>query len=1009
MFNSMKHFSYRKVRNPRYFIDGCTDHHAFFVHYRNAKEEMNKKSSFYKNLNGKWKFHYAKNYKETIRGFESLDYLCDEWDNIKVPCNIELAGYGDPQYVNTRYPWEEKEKIRPGQIPKHFNPVGSYVKYVDIKEIENEYYLVFEGVESAMALWVNGRYVGYHEDSFTTAEFDISRYLFKGQNKIAVQVFKYSSGSWLEDMDFIRMFGIFRDVYLYTVPEVHIKDIDIKAIPSEDFMIADVDIGLKLKGEGIVKVSLYDGDRLIESLIADGSGQLKMIIDNPELWSSEKPYLYDLIFEVYDKDNNLLEYVKERVGVRRFEIINNVMHINGKRIVFNGVNRHEFDCVNGRAIDMETMIEDIKVMKRNNINAVRTSHYPNNPRFYQLCDEYGLYVMDETNLETHGTWNTVNGYCFKKALPGDKRKWLNIVLERGKAMYQRDKNRPSILIWSCGNESYGGNVIYKLSNYFRQVDNTRLVHYEGISFDQRYPDTSDIESRMYFQTKDIREFIKEHNKKPFILCEYAHAMGNSCGAVDRYIELSEKVKLYQGGFIWDFIDQALIRKTADGREFLGYGGDFGDYPNDADFCCNGLLYADRRLSPKMFEIKYQYQPVRIEITERKLKLFNKHLFTNLNEYHCKVVVKKEGRLIREDVLDIDVEPLKTKIYNLDRFTDGCNNGEYTLTVFFTLKHKTIWANKGYVVAYGQEVFTVNRKVRKDKSRNKLHLINSVDQIEIRTKDFSVTFSKLECGLTTYEYKGKLLIDKTVKPNFWRAPTNNDYGAKIDQEMIPWRNASLYLAGMNNEKPIQPTINTHEDSISVTFGYVLPTVPVSKCSVRYVVHNDGRIDTELFMKNNRKLPPLYEFGMMFNLSKEFEKISWYGLGPHETYSDRKKSALVDCYEGKVKDQMAHYIRPQECGSKCDVRYASVFNRKNQGLDFYMDDEFMVFNALPYTPFEIENANHEYELPVIDKTIVRVMKAQLGVGGDDSWGKKPHREYWIKKEDLRFRFSFKGRDN
>jgi len=1003
----MKKFNYNLVADPSFFIDGCNEHHSFHIHYKNSKEELNKKSSFYQSLNGTWKFHYAKNYNEVIKGFEALNYSCDNWDNIKVPCNIELAGYGHPQYVNKQYPWEGKEDIKPGQVPKHFNPVGSYVKYIEIDNLKEKHFLVLEGVESAVVVYINGNYVGYHEDSFTTAEFDISYYLKKGKNKIALQVFKYSSGSWLEDQDFIRLFGIFRDVYIYTIPNVHIKDIDIRTTLDNDYKNSIVNINLKVEGRGLIKTSLYDKKRLIAS--SNDLDAITLKVKNPKLWSSENPYLYDLVFEVYDLKNNLKEYIKEKVGIREFKMIDNIMHLNGKRIVFNGVNRHEIDVRSGRVVLVEQMIEDIKIMKQYNVNAVRTCHYPNNPRFYQLCDEYGLYVIDETNLETHGTWDSIDRKDLgKNALPNNNQKWLNIVLERGKAMYERDKNRPSVLIWSCGNESYGGSVIYKLSNYFRKVDKSRLVHYEGVFFDRSYPKTSDMESQMYTPADKIKEFLTKHNDKPFICCEFGHAMGNSCGAIDKYIHLSETNKLYQGGFIWDFVDQALEVKNSYNEKYFGYGGDFNDIPNDADFCSNGLIAADRSITAKIIDLKYQYQSIKIDLNNHILKLWNKYLFTNLNEFDCYGLVKKEGKLIKKFTLDIDLKPNGRKAYDLNKYLPTLkNSGEYTLTIYFALRNKTNYASKGHIVAYGQEVFKVNEVVKKAKeNKHNLQIIDSVNQIGIRGNNFLVVFSKAD-GLSAYEYDNELLIHNTVKPNFWRAPINNDYGAKLDLLLSQWKLASLYMSNISIDgKFVLPELKDDGKKISITYKYTLPTSPVTYCNVKYIVHNDGMIDVELDMPHNKNLPALPEFGLLFKLDRKYDYLSWYGLGPHETYVDRKKSGLVDYYESDVDSQLADYIRPQECGSKCDVRYAIVKDKKGKGLCFMMDDEYMVFNALGYTPHQIELANHKYELPRRNDTIVRIMKKQLGVGGDNSWGAIPHKEYWLDNKALKFKFSFKG---
>ena len=587
----MNKFNYKNVANPSYVQDGCVIPHSYHMHYRNHKEEQLKSSSFYYTLNGLWKFHYARNYNETIPNFYALNYDCESWGDIRVPAHIQMEGFDIPQYVNKQYPWEGVEEIRPTQIPEDFNPIGSYVNYITVDSLDERIFLVLEGVESAMALWVNGEFVGYHEDSFTTAEFEITKSLVVGDNKIAIQVFKFSSGSWCEDQDFYRFSGIFRDVYLYTVPKTHIEDLSIKAIPNKDNTEAEVFVKIKVNGRGKIKASLYDKEKLLQSKsvqIKRNYYECSCVIKNPRLWSAEEPNLYDIVFEVYDAKCNLQEVIHEKVGVRRFEIKDGIMCLNGKRIVFNGVDRHEFSHLYGRSIPTEVMREDLLIMKRNNINAIRTSHYPNSPKLYSMCDELGIYVIDEANMETHGTWDGPGYINKKEILPKDNMRWLALLLARVEAIYERDKNHPSILIWSCGNESHGGKVIYEMSELFRKKDNTRLVHYEGIARDRSYPDTSDMESQMYTPVEKIKEFLKGSDK-PFILCEYSHAMGNSCGALHKYIELSENEKRYQGGFIWDFKDQALLHKNSYGEAYLAYGGAFGERPHDGAFSGNGLM------------------------------------------------------------------------------------------------------------------------------------------------------------------------------------------------------------------------------------------------------------------------------------------------------------------------------------------------------------------------------------------------------------------------------------
>lgn len=601
----MKQFDYTKIKDPLYFQENRLHAHSDHLFYASWEEMEEGTSSFVQSLNGLWKFHYAKNFGQTIPGFEQPDYDCSGWDDIRVPAHIQLEGYDQPQYVNTQYPWEGHEEAAPGGIPLRFNPVASYVTHFTLPEQMwgRRIFVCFEGAESALALWLNGQFVGYVSDSFTPSEFELTEYIVPGENKLCAQVFKWSAGSWCEDQDFFRFSGIFRDVTLFTVPETHIRDLQIRALPDETLSKAKLQITTQTWGTGKAVVSLLDHGRKLtsEEYILDGEDHHAFWADRPKLWNAETPALYDLCMEVYTSDGKLCEIIPQKVGFRRFEMKNTLMTLNGKRIVFKGVNRHEFSSVGGRHVTEEELRKDLATMKRNNINAIRTSHYPNSSLLYRLCDEYGLYLIDETNLETHGTWDTAeqNG-DYDAIIPRDRPEWLPMLLDRANSMYQRDKNHPSILIWSCGNESFGGKDIFELSQLFRRLDSTRLVHYEGVCHDRRYPATSDMESQMYPSAEAIRAFLKKDRSKPFLCCEYSHAMGNSCGAMHKYTDLTDEEPLYQGGFLWDYIDQSLYRKDHYGREFLAYGGDFHDRPCDGNFSGNGIVYGgERNPSPKM--------------------------------------------------------------------------------------------------------------------------------------------------------------------------------------------------------------------------------------------------------------------------------------------------------------------------------------------------------------------------------------------------------------------------
>ena len=606
------------LSNPEIFQVNRLKAHSSHHYYANEKE---KQSSFIHVLDGTWKFHYANALNEVIEGFEKESYDCSTWDDIQVPSHIQMQGYGTPMYVNQIYPWSGSEQLLPGEIPEH-NPVGSYVTYFDssILKENTKTRIVFHGAESGMALWINGAFVGYSEDSFTPSAFDISEYIHEGRNKVAVNVYRFTSGSWLEDQDFWRFSGLFRSVELQSVPFVHVNDLkitqDVNDLKHPKIIVAPV---MEADEDYTLEYRLFDADHtLLQSKVTNDTCVFE--VDDPVLWYAEKPYLYHVEILVKQKDK-IIECVREHVGIRKFALKDGIMYINEKRIVFHGVDRHEFSCESGRVVSYDLTKQDILNMKANNINAIRTSHYPNQTFLYDLCDEYGIYVIDETNLETHGTWSEF--FDKEHIIPNDDPKWLENVLDRAKSMYERDKNHPSILIWSCGNESYGGKDIFEMSEYFRSVDPSRLVHYEGVSSDTRYPDTTDMVSRMYTPAKDIEEYLKKHTEKPFILCEYAHAMGNSNGTLYKYTDLEKKYSQYQGGFIWDYVDQAILH---DGK--LYYGGDFHERPSDYDFCGNGIMFADRTPTPKLQEVKYCYQFIDTKINAKEITITNRYLITN---------------------------------------------------------------------------------------------------------------------------------------------------------------------------------------------------------------------------------------------------------------------------------------------------------------------------------------------------------------------------------------------
>ena len=1013
----MKSFDYSMVKDPTYFKDGRIEAHSDHICYRDEMETAEKETSFRHSLNGIWKFHYARNYGSTVQGFENTDYSCRDWDDIRVPAHIQMEGYDAPQYANVQYPWEGHEDIHPGEIPEHFNPVASYVKYFEVPETMQgkRLFISFQGAESGIALWLNGQFVGYSEDSFTPSEFELTEYVKEGENKLAAQVFKWTASSWCEDQDFFRFSGIYRDVYLYTVPEVHVYDLQIRAVPTEDLTEAALEIRTNTWGKGKAKVILAkDGTEVInEEKPLDGEEIYSWTVKNPVLWSAEDPQLYDLTIEVYDEAGNLQEVIPQKAGFRRFEMKDGIMTLNGKRIVFKGVNRHEFSSISGRNVSEAELRKDLMIMKQNNINAIRTCHYPDASLIYELCDEYGIYMIDETNLESHGSWDVAEftkDYTY--VVPHDKPEWLDMMLDRANSMYQRDKNHPAILIWSCGNESFGGKDIYEMSQFFHKKDSTRLVHYEGLCHDRRYNDTSDMESQMYPSVEAIKDFLAKDDSKPFICCEYTHAMGNSCGAMHKYTDLTDTEPKYQGGFIWDYIDQSIYKKDRYGREFQAYGGDFGERPTDYNFSGNGIAYGGNRdASPKMQEVKFNYQNITAEVTADTVKVINKNLFVNTDIYQCKVTVARDGKVIRKALMDTSVAPLSEETYTLPLGKEE-KSGEYTVTVSFHLKEDKVWAKAGHEVAFGQYVYQV--KEEKKVCQEPLTVIRSTHNIGVRGAHFEVLFSVLNGGLVSYKYAGKEMIEAIPKPNFWRAPTDNDCGNLMGMRYGQWKIASMYLSHKDfRQGPYgpgnTPEVEEKEHSVRVTYTYLLPATPLAECKLAYEVYGDGRVKTTLTYDPVKELGDMPEFGVIFKFNADYDHVEWYGLGSAETYADRKKGAKLGIYENMVKDNIARYMVPQECGAKEEVRWAKVTDRKGRGMLFEMDENNgpIMFSALPYTPHEMENAMHPYELPEVHYTVVRVAKEQMGVGGDDSWGARTHEEYLLKTDKkMEFSFVFKG---
>ena len=1026
-------FEIKKIHDPKFFKENCMSAHSDHISYADEKEAEEKKSSFRLPLDGIWKFHYAKNYAQAVTGFEAEDFDCKCWDDIRVPAHIQMEGYDIPQYVNIQYPWDGREDVWRDAVPSEFNPVASYVKYFTLPEgfMKNGLYISFQGVESGFALWFNGQYVGYSEDSFTPSEFDLTPYVKEGENKLAVQVFKWTSSSWCEDQDFYRFSGIFRSVYLYTMPKVHVYDLKVQPVLDETLINADLLVTMQMRGIGRARFTLTGSkdysvleekeQQLIffeELPVSEGEVHFEKQVNKPELWSAEIPNLYTLTIECFDTEGERSEVIRQKIGFRRFEMKDSIMTLNGKRIVFKGVNRHEFSSISGRAITKEEVLKDIVTMKQNNINAIRTCHYPDASIIYDLCDEYGLYMIAENNLESHGSWDAaMHGAVPKDTIvPGDNMDWEPMMLDRVNSCYQRDKNHPAVLIWSVGNESYGGKVIFDMSEKFRALDPYRLVHYEGIFHDRRYEATSDMESQMYTSVENVKKFLAEHKEKPFIMCEYTHAMGNSCGAMHKYTDLTDTEPRYQGGFIWDYIDQSILKKDRYGKEFQAYGGDFLERPTDYNFSGNGICYGgDRDPSPKMQEVKFNYQNISVLFEkDGKFTVVNKNLFAGTDQFRCVAVLQKNGVVIKKQEIKTAVPPLSSSDYEIPFAVlraDGQDQKkeesdvEYALTVSFLLKEDRSWADAGHEVAFGQKIYKKSTVFHA--SQKTIRVVHGKVNIGVKGEDFDCLFSMLNGGLVSYRYAGKEMIEKIPMPNFWRAPVDNDNGSMAPARYAQWKIASMYIShrngGMFDNVPTK--VEEKDNTVTVTYTYFMPTTPASKCQVAYTVFGDGTIETKLMYDPVEGLPDMPEFGMMFQFDADYDNLTWYGMGPDETYADRRHGAKLGIYSNKVADNMAKYLVPQECGNKVGVRYARLVDAKGRGILFEGDE--LSFSALPYTPHELENAAHVYELPQIHHTIVRVAMAQMGVGGDDSWGSWVHPEYHIDvTKPLEFTFHFKG---
>lgn len=1009
--------------NPDIFKLNRMDAHSYQMPFTSLKDALSlchEKSKRYKSLNGKWYFEFAENPDSANMDFYKPDYDVSNWDKITVPSHWQFQGYDYPQYTNTKYPWLEDDKIDPPYAPTNYNPVGAYrTEFTIPSEWKNEpVYISFQGVESAFYIWINGNLVGYSEDSFDTSEFDITPYITDGENILAVQVYRWCSGSWLEDQDFWRLSGIFRDVYLYSTPNTHI--FDFKAISTLDDTYSDgiLKISATLTSYDDTPVSdfsvtayLYEHNKIIgEAELCENKTEI--IIPNVKKWSGEYPNLYTLVLALKAPDGTVSEYLSARIGFRRFELIGGLMCLNGERIVFKGVNRHEFSCDKGRAVDYDDMLLHIKLMKQNNINAVRTSHYPNNSKWYDLCDKYGIYVIDENNLETHGCHKRYTDPNYD--IPGSRECWRENVLDRCKSMFERDKNHPSVLIWSLGNESHGGENFLIMHDFFHKNDPTRLVHYENTVHTPEYTDCTDITSHMYSSPEVIEEYAlaENYDKKPFILCEYSHAMGNSCGNISVYTKLFDKYPVLQGGFVWDWIDQAIRTKNEDGIEYFAYGGDFGEKIHSGNFCGNGLLFADSTPSPKLTEVKAVYQNIDFRegnICGKSIYIKNKFMFTDLNKFDINWYVKKDGKIIETGLLNLQLAPNCEKSVIIPFTYPTAADGEYILEISAVTKEIPIWAETEHEIAFAQFVLPV-KPVEKSIPHAKPAIDNSDGEITVSGDNFTAVWSKHSGLLSSYVYNGTELLRSPMSPGFYRAWTDNDVANDMPIRCRAWVANSRYrrLTEFFIDTTAENTVTIHttfrlDDS---KFAYILPPESHSVCTMTYTVTGDGEIKVTEHINPRRDLPELPAFGAVFTMNGDFRNLTWYGKGPEESMWDRKTGVRFGLYGGTVANQYVPYITPQEYGNKTDVRFAEITDKDGNGIRI-CGIPYMEFNVKEWSDDEIIKAAHPYELKKSDKTVVHINYHQTGVGGDTTWGTLARSEFTLTSDkEYTFEFSIKG---
>ena len=1009
--------------DPTIISENKEDAHATLIPYDTQDQALKGNRSLskhYKSLNGEWWFNWVKKPSEKPLRFYENDYDISSWEKISVPGSWQLQGYGQPIYTNVKHPFEDPEPPFP---PEENNPVGSYRRTFTISDSWNggQIFLHFDGVKSAFFVWVNGKKVGYSQGSMTAAEFNITDYIIDGNNSVSVQVFRWSDAAYIEDQDFWRLSGIYRDVYLMHTPDTHIRHFKVIATLTDNYQQGVLDIEKHIKNYGtdtenlILKSTLFDqGGSIVAALepialkLMANDEQVfkqKTIIKEVSPWTAETPNLYRIVLSISNNNDKVLESVSTKIGFRSVELKNGQMLVNGEPIIIKGVNRHEHDPVTGRTVNEELMVKDIMLMKQFNINAVRTSHYPNHPRWYELCNEYGLYVVDETNLESHAFWS-------KFTLDPV---WKTAFVDRAQRMVLRDVNHPSIIMWSLGNEAGYGPNHDAMADWIRSYDPSRLIHYEGK--EPGYgplPNHFDIIANMYASVDLMIKLHDDNPSRPVILCEYSHAMGNSNGNIFKYWDAIYKYPRLQGAFIWDWVDQGLLRKDNNG-EYYVYGGDFGEKLHDGNFCLNGVISPDRKPHPALYEVKHLHQNIKVSWDQSDQNIFvieNRNFFQDLSHVYGNWELTEDGRKISSGRINTDyINPQSKQIYELPPFSMLRGDREYAVNFNFMVKENLPWAKKGHVIASDQIIIQEHSTQRFTKyarqNKKEARPLENKDTLEVKSGDRSFWFDLSKGQLVQVLKKDQTFMVGPIVHNIWRAPTDNDEGGDKKSFASRWLKAG-YNKMTRKATSVEKTFT--DDGLfqlSVNEKYFSDSASVNAKLV-YTILPDGDLHLSVHTDIPGGLPVVPKIGLSLQLEKKYSNLSWYGRGPHESYPDRKHGAFIGQYIGTVKEQYYPYIRPQENGNKADVRWASVGSGSGSGLIIY---GIPVFN-LSVHQYSLENlteATHTYMVDDDGPVTVNMDHLVMGLGGDDSWNPRTHKEYLINPGSYRYSFVLRFSDN